>query len=233
MKKTIVLAFDIERTGAKPENETIAIGLSVVDENLRQLDSLLLKGYVQRLVTDEDATIYNAPEGFEPRSWVEFWYDKKDYLNQLAVEENVDFHTSQKYMIMGFQEFRKKWELKAENEGFDLEICSDNPVYDCWFINSLICQYLPEYHPLPYKALSVIYQPIWDTDSMLRGLVAAVDGTFKGPWGLSKHIRKLYNIVVPEKIGYDHLPHHDAYNIACDAQIVLGVREGKFCLSKI
>jgi hypothetical protein len=218
--KTVVLAFDIERTGAKPENETIGIGLSVVDENFKQLDSLLLKGYISRPIPEE-----GAPEGFELRSWVEFWQPRQEVLKTLTVDFDVK-EIVQKTMIIRFQEFRKKWEYRAEDEGFNLEICSDNPVYDCWFINELICRYLPEYHPLPYKARSITYQPIWDTDSMLRGVLAATDPEFKSGWGLSDRIRELYDVKT-EDIGYDHLPHHDAYNIACDAQIILGIREGR------
>jgi hypothetical protein len=223
--KTVTLAFDIERTGAKPDNETIAIGISVVDENLKQLDSLLLKGYIERPMPNGEATFDNAPRGFEPRSWIEFWHDKREHLKSLTVYD-IDYETSQQHMIIRFQEFRKKWEYRAEQEGFNLEVCSDNPVYDCWFINEMICKYVPEYHPLPYMARCIKYKPLWDTDSMLRGVIAVSNPKFKGPWGLSDHIRSIYK-VNPEDIGYDHMPHHDAYNIACDAQIVLGIREGR------
>lgn len=225
MKNTVVFAFDIERTGAKPEHETIAIGVSVVDQNMKLLDSLLLKGYVPRSITNEEATMNNAPKGFEPRSWVEFWHDKRSHLKKLE-SDYKDANLAEKIMIMGFQEFRKKWEHKAEQEDFNLQLCSDNPTYDCHFINKMINTHLPEYHPLPYKARKIEYQSLWDTDSMLRGFLAATDPSYKKQWGLSDRIRELYNVKT-EDIGYDHMPHHDAYNIACDAQILLGIRDGR------
>lgn len=41
----LVLAFDIERSGTTVEYETIAIGASVVDENLKELDNFLYLNY--------------------------------------------------------------------------------------------------------------------------------------------------------------------------------------------
>lgn len=43
----INLAFDIERSGATDQYDTIAIGASVLNENFIELDSLLLLGYVE------------------------------------------------------------------------------------------------------------------------------------------------------------------------------------------
>lgn len=219
--ETVVLAFDIERTGAKPEHETIAIGISVVNENFKQLDSWLIVGYIPRPIP-EDGT---APEGFEVSPWEEFWCDKQEHLEKLSIvpypqqkpQQKTQQETQQK-MIIQFQEFRKKWEYRASVEGFKLEVCCDNPVYDGWFINEMLCQYLPEYHPLPYASRQISYQPLWDTDSMLRGLLATADPTYKNNWGLSNRVREIYDV---ETEDIDH----DAYNIACDAQIVLGVRD--------
>lgn len=51
----LVLAFDIEKSGSTDENNTIAIGASVVDENLIELDNFLYINYVlkkQKLIQD-------------------------------------------------------------------------------------------------------------------------------------------------------------------------------------
>lgn len=236
--KTVVLAFHIERTGAKPEHETIAIELSVVDDKFQCHDSLLLKGFIPRPIpSQENGPV--APAGFEHRSWVEYWSNKIELLQQLTTD-CITFHSAQLAMITGFQEFRKKWELRAENDGFNLEICCDNPAFDCSHINSMISKYLPEYHPLPYRASTATYQPILDTDSMLRGVLAAADTMYSGASGMSARIRKLYEITIPcasmHSVSTHSVSTHSsthiatcntAYNIACDAQIVLGIRRGE------
>jgi len=221
--KRIVLAFDIERSGATPDFETISIGASVVDQDFKKLDEFFVKG----LFVGEEKTI------FENRCWIECWSKHPEQLEKLKYTGISTKEVRHAEMIIGFQEFRKKWELYAKVNDYNFELCSDFNVYDGGFINQLIHEHVPEYHPIPYNARpkengGPEYAPFWETTSMQRGLLMSVDPEFTSDWGLTDRIYELYDIpsCVDKEIAHDHLPHHDAYTIACDLQILHGIRDG-------
>ena len=100
---TLVLAFDIERSGSTDEYDTIAIGASVVDENLEELDSLLLLNYRP-----------NETQ-FEDRCWEQFWskhqeiLDKLEYTGTLTKEERDRYDTNLSKLSRGMGTSRKKF----------------------------------------------------------------------------------------------------------------------------
>lgn len=224
----IVLAFDIERAGATAEYDTIAIGASVVDENLKELDRLFLPGYIKNVTK------------FEPRCWDEFWSKNLDQLELIKYERSEcgselersecgeDNEAVQKEMIENFQEFRAKWELRAKASGAKFQIVSDNNVFDGGFINNMIFKHLPGTLPLPYTAsFPQEYSSFFETHSQQKGLLTAVDPEFKSDWGLSKRISELYN--VPEcTVVHDHHPCNDAYTIAYEQHVLNGIRDGRY-----
>jgi len=220
--KRIVLAFDIERAGATPDYDTIAIGASVVDQDFNKLDEFFVKG----LFSGEEKTL------FEYRCWSEFWSKHPEQISQIKYTGDSPKKVRQAEMIVGFQEFRKKWELYAKKNDYKFELCSDCNVFDGGFINQLIHDHVPEYHPIPYNARpketgDSEYAPFWETTSMQRGLLMSVDPEFTEDWGLTDRIYELYDITAVDRdIAHDHLPHHDAYTIACDLQILHGIQNG-------
>jgi len=52
-----------------------------------------------------------------------------------------------------------------------------------------------------------------------------VDPTHTSPWGFTKRIEELYNLP-SKKYEHDHLPSHDAYNIAFDYQVANNISTG-------
>ena len=126
MKKQIVLAFDIERSGGTAEYETIGIGASVVSSELEELDSIFLPNY------------YPGITKFEPKCWNEFWCKFPEKLEILKYDGPLSSQEREKEVITKFQEFRKKWEIYAKENGFSYYIVSDNNIYDGGFINDMI-----------------------------------------------------------------------------------------------
>lgn len=82
-------------------------------------------------------------------------------------------------MIVGFQEFRRKWERYAEENGDDLMLVSDNPVYDGMFLNVLIEKYTEDY-PIPYTALSKVGAHVYDNLVDLSSVQMAAMQTARG-----------------------------------------------------
>lgn len=215
--RTIVLGFDIERSGAGFEHDTIAIGASVVDQDFKELDSLLLLGY-----TDDTK--------FEQRCMDEFWSNHKDVLEKLRYTGNLTHNERQKEMIQEFQEFRKKWETYATENNCVLELVSDNNVYDGGFINRMISDYTGDML-IPYTASTKKYRPFWETHSEQRGLLMVADPSYDNNWGFSKRIREIYEIPQTTK-EHDHMPNNDAYVIAHEQQAMLNIRVGNVRLRK-
>lgn len=230
---TLVLAFDIERSGGRADHDTIAIGCSVVDSEFNELDNLFLPMYFPKETV------------FETRCWQEFWSQEKNAEKLSLFEYKGDLNKCQREheCINLFQQFREKWQNKADTMGLLLELVSDNNVYDGGFINELIGYYMngpnPKCQhiiingsmsttptlPIPYSAGSVQnYKPFWETHSEQRGILAVVDPSFKGNYGFTKRISELYE-VPPMKKEHDHHPTNDAYTIAFEQQVVLGIRD--------
>lgn len=214
--KTVVLAFDIERAGALDTQNTIAIGASVVDEDLKELDSFETLGY------------FEGKTQFDPRCWDQFWSKHKDTLEKLKYNGELNQYQREAEMVCGFLEFRLKWEEKAEKEGFKLELVADNNVYDGGFINQMIFEHTSML-PIPYSVKGE-YSPFWETHSEQRGLLMAVYPEYKSDRGYSARVNRIYNIPESDKES-DHTPANDAYNIAREQQVMLGIRDGKYTLN--
>lgn len=217
-KKTFVLAFDIEKSGGRSEHPVIAIGASVVDENLREHDSLFLKGYIRGEVK------------FEARCWNEFWSNPKNkaQLETFIYKGPLSFEARQKEMIETFQAFRAKWEKKcAEDESLTLLLVSDNNVYDGGFINDMIFKHMDGVLPIPYTASSPqIFGSFFETHSQQKGLLMKLDPSYQRNWGLSRKINSMFHVPVINR-EHDHNPANDAYVIACEQQILFGISSGK------
>lgn len=127
-------------------------------------------------------------------------------------------------MIEIFQDFRRLLEDKAELAGARLVLATDNNTGDCGAINVLIAKYTKD-QPIPFSCKGV-YSPCWETHSEQRGLLMAVDPTFKSDWGLTNRIRELYDVPKGAK-DHSHNPADDAYTIAFDQQVLYLIRDGK------
>lgn len=209
-----ILAFDIERSGATNKYSTIAIGVSVIDEEFNKLESKLWRNYVP------DKT------SFEPRCWNEFWSKRINVLNEfITTPTTLDTLENEKNIIEQFQEFRRQWEAKAKSENKKLIVCCDNLIYDGGFINELIMTYTNDL-PLPYSAsYPQKFSSLWETHSMQKGLLSVVDSKFTSNWGLTDRMFELYNVDRPT-VDHDHLPQNDAYTIAYDMAVMLRIRQG-------
>lgn len=214
----IVLAFDIERSGSGLENDTIAIGASVLDSEFNELDRYLFKCY------KEGETV------FEPRCWTEFWEKNLDVLENLKYTGTKTKKELEFEMIVGFQEFRKKWEIYCEENNKTLVLTSDNNVYDGGFINLLIFEHLPGVLPIPFSAGKQKYSSFFETHNQQRGLLMSVDPSYEKEWGYTDRIFELYpTLPKPEKKA-THNPADDAYTIAFDQQVLFGINSGKYVM---
>lgn len=206
-----ILAFDIERSGATNEHDTIAIGAAVIDENYKVIDTFRECGY-----TDET--------NFEVRCWDEFWSKNLDTLETLRYNGNLSYNERQKEMITLFQAFRAKWETFCRENNEEYVLVSDNNVYDGGFINQMIYDHLPEL-PIPYSASTQRYGAFHETHSMQKSLLMYVDNYNKN-WGYTDRIIELYDVPRPEVV-HDHDPANDAANIAFDYLNVVDICNGK------
>lgn len=214
----VVLAFDIERSGGRSQDQTIAIGASVVDSNFIQLDSLFTYSYVPGVTT------------FEERSWSEFWVNNLDVLSQLEYKGPQSMEEREYEMITQFHEFREKWELKTNDK---VILCNDNSPFDVHYINELYGKYMPNVLPMPYTAYSQEYSSLFETHSMQKGLLSVVAPEFTSNWGFTDKIKEIYKIpTMPESMTHNHLPHHDAYTIATEMHILLQIQKGDIKLKK-
>ena len=201
----LVLAFDIEHTG----KEVIAIGASVVDSNFKQLDSFFMGIY------DPEYT------SFSDRCYNSFWKDKTDILEILTYKGSTKpiRQLREFELIEAFQAFRSKWSNAV--------LVTDNNVFDGGLVNELIKTYLPTKEPIPYSASEPQeYCAFWETFSQQKGLLYAIDPSFKSNWGLTDKIFELYDVEKPT-IEHDHNPANDAYTIAYDQQVLFGIRDGR------
>jgi len=219
----IVLAFDIERSGGRTCDDTIAIGASVVGPDLTELDSLFLPGYFGKDQTH-----------WEEACWEEFWSEHLVTLTLLVYNGDLTKAERQREMIKRFQLFRSKWERIAQDKGCKLELVSDNNVFDGGFINQMINEHYPDALPIPYTSnvgihgnKSQNYKRFWETHSEQRGLLMAIDPEYKKGGGYARRIEELYQIPPSSRL-HDHDPSNDAYTIAREQQILLGIRDGRF-----
>lgn len=221
MADSLVLAFDIERSGATPNYDTIGIGASVVNSKFVEFESLFLPGLFSE--TRKEPTI------FEERCWDEFWIKEFDKLKELTYTGDLSKKERQKEMIVEFQAFRKKWEKYANENGLEFHLACDNKVYDGGFINDMIFEHLPNTLPIPYSANTSKYNCFLETHNEQRGLLFAADPSYKKNWGFSQRIVELYDVPEPTR-KHDHNPAHDACNIAFEQQVLFAIRDNRIKL---
>jgi hypothetical protein len=205
---SLVLAFDIERSGGHQQHHTIAIGAVLMDENFEVLKRFLYKCYVESAVN------------FEDRCKVEFWDHFPEILEDLKVESKVPFEDLQKEMISQFHDFRKECERYAEEKSCKLQLTTDNKCYDVYFINYLMSQYLDSsILPMPYCAsVPQKYKQVMETGMQVVGM------TMNG----KENISVLYNIPPWDTDIRAHMPDEDAVLIARHQQILNGIYSGKY-----
>lgn len=201
-----VLAFDIERSGATEKYDTIAIGATILSSDYRVLGEYLRTSY-----SKEDTV-------FEKRCQDEFWYKNMDILEQLEnKEKDLSYHDKQKNMITGFVNFVKSWEIEARKQNVILYRVCDNSPFDVSFINSLIHKFYDndEVLPLPYEFSTNKYGSLWETHSMMKGILMVLN-PIKGHknWGFAKTLQQMFPFLPPCVVQHDHLPNHDAHAIA-------------------
>lgn len=239
--RRIVLAFDIERSGATNEYDTIAIGASVVNQDFEELDSLFLPGYFpqkarnqktlddywkstkEHVIVEPILTITADETVFEPKCWTEFWSKNLETLETLKYTGPLTKQQRQKEMIEQFQNFRANWESWANENNYEYLLVSDNNVFDGGFINQMIYEHLPDAKPIPYYASTGEYSLFVETYSAQKGLLMYVDPEFTQEWGLTDRINKLFDVPELQK-SYDHNPVNDAYTIAVDQQILFAIQ---------
>ena len=223
-KETLVLAFDIERSGPFAKNDTIAIGAIVMTSSMEELDRFSYNCYFPSECLMD--TIY----------WETFWIHRISTLNSLKYTGVLAKNDAEYEMIKQFQDFRRNWELYASENNVELALTTDNPIYDGGFINQLIFKYLPTEDPIPYSASGDHkWRQLWNTDDQQRGLLSFIDPVFRDQFGLSNKIINMFqcvngNKLPPMKITHDHDPVNDAYTIAYDQQLLFGIRDGKYVL---
>lgn len=223
-----VLGFDIERSGGTGDYDTIAIGATVINTNFAILGSYLGKSYDRTQTT------------FESRCYNDFWLKHMDVLRMLHDDRDIPYAQKQKEMIVGFVEFVRKWEIAAQSNGVKLYKVSDNLSFDVHFINSLIHQhYGDQMLPFPYQFSTQQYGKVFETHSMIKGLLFGVSGLVdlgSDQVGRS-HVQKLstrLQILYPDlpkcPVPADHMPHRDAQNIAHQFLWLHGISCGKYQL---
>lgn len=252
--KKLKLGIDIEAKSMMYEDDEgvlLAIGMRVVDPELKILDEDLIKFYVPTdPVSDgfKDKRTYD--EYFIKMNQLEtlklFEYDG-DILKKLKKETNFLIKESvfpweaskiaqreiNREGMMKFLNFRKKWEQISVKFGYDLKVVSDNPSFDISLLNFYITKYVEKpFYPFPYSAskipsekqkkLQQRYSSIGCVTSLIKG-ICAVFG--KEPEDLGK----LYELPKGEEgITHDHNPVNDAYTIAVKAQHWENIKKGKY-----
>ena len=102
-------------------------------------------------------------------------------------------------------------------------------MFDGGFINQMLFEHT-DYLPIPFSVRSGKWGNFWETHSEQRGLLMAVNPDFPKDSGFGTRINKLYD-VPKSTVKADHTPANDAFNIARDQQVLLGIRNGKFKLN--
>ncbi len=203
----LVLAFDIERSGAINEYRTIAIGASVVDSEFNELESLFLPGYF-------------LDDPFEPRCWNEFWIKNLESLKQIEYHGELSKKEREREMIIEFQLFRKKWEDYAKENNLELYLISDNTVYDAGFINDLIFKYLPETLPIPYDTNGE-YNHFFELTSMQKGFLMGISEFKQWNTSFKKYYTKKALELIDDKYWNDELFRMRVGNIMFHAGLTL------------
>jgi len=210
--KSLVVAFDIERSGSTFDYDTLAIGAVCMNENFEELDRYYCNCYFP------DQTV------FEPRCVKEFWSKHPETLANLTYIGKLSKVEREAEMIQGFHAFRQKWEKYAVANSYQYYLVSDNNVYDGAFINHLMVKHMPGVLPLPYTASTQSYETFFETHSMTKGLLLA-HGVM-ADWGVTNQLALIYSMPT-RTIFHDHNPVNDAHSIAFDMHCLLQIGSGK------
>lgn len=215
---SIVLAFDLERSGSVENAEVIAIGASVVDETGAELDSLLIKGY------------FPGKTQFEAAAWDEFWSKHGEQLAAIKADDGDSYLDWEENAIQAFDDFRCKWEKWAADNDKKFALASDNPAMDAGLLNDLYRAHFEKARPLPFTTHTPTYKyrRLRDTTSEIAGLLSVVEPSFDKTHGFSAKLAELYDDALIERVHtHTHNPAHDAYSIAREAQVLSAIREGR------
>jgi hypothetical protein len=213
--KLLVLAVDIERTGASKREQTFAIGASVVNASYTELDSLLLAIW---------------PEGevqWEERCWNEFWSKNQNILDKLKAEaakqqtstKRVGLKALEAGMIRDLVEFIAKHQSAAKEQGLKLLITTDNAAFDFHWINHLIGKHLQgQYNPLPYRFDNQRYGDVADMSNEMAGMKRVLQAAAVKN-GMHEMVLPHGYMQAMASKQHDHMPDNDAFTIAVKQQL--------------
>ena len=86
---------------------------------------------------------------------------------------------------------------------------------------------------IPYNFVTQEYGTVWETESMAKGLLLAVDPTtIHKQWGFTKILQKLYPTLPKCPVKADHMPHRDAHCIAFEFIVLMEISAGRHQLIK-
>lgn len=210
-RSRLILAFDIEKAGQRASDPILALGAIVMDQNFNEIDSLFLPCY------------FPNDTKFDQKCWDEFWSTKSDLLNKIKYEGPMTQHDRIRDVIKSFQEFRARWETFALRNNIDYYFVSDTNVNDAEAINQAIHNYFPDDMPIPFSASKKEYSDFINVSDFQRGFLMAIDPNFNGQWGMTQRIIDLFE-VPPRARKVDHNPVNDAYGIAYDFNVLLGIK---------
>jgi hypothetical protein len=216
MKETFVLSFSIVRTGITDSYNTIGIASTVVDKNYELLDSFEMGCYFNKNYGEYDTN-------FDEKYKKTFWEDKQELLNKLSYSGDLDPFEQEGEMIRGFMKFVLKWESKAQETGFILEVATDNPAINAGFINIMIYEHTNMY-PLPFTT-DGNSRILLDVVSQQKGVLSTLCTWSVDPSRYSSIIRKIYNVTedITKYKTVDYLL-DTVYSIAKDQQILNNIR---------
>lgn len=211
------VGFDIETGGARRTyHSIIGIGIAVVNDKFE-----LVKKARFGMYRGKRRTL------FETRCWDEYWTKQAHTLEkmQYAGDPTDSTDEMEHNIIYQFQMFRRDIELVAKIHGIRVEYVSDTNAFDSGCINHLLEKHMPSaVNPIPYSALNNSWGRIWNTTSMMWGLLDD-EYVLCNDRGYSKRLRMEYK--VPEQaMEHSHLPDEDAYTIAFDFQACRNIRKG-------
>jgi len=233
MRECIVVAVDIETSGALAENNVIGVGVSVVDDDCVELAGRAWGCYFPhrtgKLQTARDLAHRQYHTVFEERCARDFWSTPgpAGALVDLAYTGPLGVLERHEQVIRALYAFIQVWEEWALHRGFEFEVVSDNPSFDIGLLNTWMRSYMGDTFPLPYSTLGEYsYRACLDTTSLKRGLLMAVDPAWDSNWGCTKRIAQLYMCPPTRGKAHNHNPQNDAYTIAYDRQVLRGIRRG-------
>lgn len=149
----IIMGFDIARTGMYSRNQTIAISACVINDKGIELD-------------------HYSQVNWRPDETISKTFANPNLLKRLTYTGPLDIESQERYMVLEFQNFRRKWESIAFEKKEKLILCSNNCTYNCRFISELLEKHSPNELPIPYTATHPqIYGSCWDTNSMQKAVV--------------------------------------------------------------